>query len=74
MKKTYLVVWFNSDGTKSSDITDRLLSMGFRPIHGNYDYMYTWAKEPKVEDTLKLGDQVHATLEGCNVLYKLETP
>ena len=72
--KTYLVVWFNTDGTKSSDVSNRLMSMGFKTIRGNYDYVYDWGeKKPSIEDTVKLGDQVHATLKGCNVLYKLES-
>ena len=40
--KTYLIVWFNSEGAKPSDITERLLSMGFQPVEGEYDYLYNW--------------------------------
>ena len=71
--KTYLVIWFNTDGTRSSEVTERLLSMGFRPIRGNFDYVYDWSKEVTVEDMVSLGDQVHETLKGCNVLFKLES-
>lgn len=72
--KTYLMVWLNSDGTKSSEVTDRLMGMGFKPTRGNYDYAYDWGKRSVgLEETIRLGDQVHATLKGCNVLFKLET-
>lgn len=70
---TYLVVWFNSEGGKPSEITQRLLSMGFEPIEGQYDYVYKWDNEASVEDILKIGDQVRNTLSGFNVMFKLET-
>lgn len=51
---TYLVVWFSSEGEKPSEITQRLLSMGFQPLEGQYDYVYEWPKEASVEDILKI--------------------
>lgn len=71
--KTYLTIWFSSDGAKTSEVTQRLLSMGFRPIRGNYDYEYDWGTRATVEDIIRLADQVHATLQGCKVAFKLET-
>ena len=71
--KTYLVVWFNSDGAKPSNITERLLSMGFRPQEGQYDYVYEWDTNASVQDILKIGDQVQHTLRGSSALFKLET-
>ena len=50
--RTYLVVWFNSEGGKPSDITQRLLSMGFIPQEGQYDYVYEWSSEASVDDIL----------------------
>ena len=71
--KTYLVVWFNSDGKPVSEITQRLMSMGFRPISGNYDYVYDWSADAPMEDVLAIGDSVQQTLYDCNVTFKLET-
>jgi len=71
--RTYLNVWFNSEGERASRITERLMSMGFRPMHGNYDYVYDWARIASMQESLALGDQVHETLKGCNVVFKLET-
>jgi hypothetical protein len=71
--KTYLIVWFNSNGAKPSDVTERLLSMGFRPIEGQHDYVYDWGTTPDVNDVLKIGDQVQNVLKGSGVLFKLET-
>lgn len=70
---TYLVVWFSSEGGKPSEITQRLLSMGFSPVEGQYDYVYKWSEEASVDQILKIGDQVRNTLKGLDVMYKLET-
>jgi hypothetical protein len=71
--KTYLIVWFNSEGTKPSDVTERLLSMGFRPMEGEYDYIYNWDSQANIDDIIKIGDQVQNTLKGSGALFKLET-
>jgi hypothetical protein len=71
--KTYLIVWFNSEGAKPSDVTERLLSMGFRPMEGEYDYIYNWDSQANIDDIIKIGDQVQNTLKGSGALFKLET-
>ncbi len=71
--KSYLTIWFNSDGASPTEITERLMSMGFQPQKGEYDYVYNWGSQPHTEDALNLANQVHATLKGCNALFKIET-
>ena len=71
--KTYLIVWFNSEGAKPSDRTERLLSMGFQPVEGEYDYLYNWDSHAAIEEIIKFGDQVQNTLKGSGALFKLET-
>ena len=71
--RTYLVVWFSSEGMKPSEVTERLLSMGFRPLEGEYDYVYQWGAEADVDDILRIGDQVQYALKGSGILFKLET-
>lgn len=71
--KTYLIVWFSSEGAKPSEVTDRLLNMGFRPIEGEYDYVYDWGERPDVEAVLKIGDQLQNELKGSGIFFKLET-
>lgn len=71
--KTYLVMWFSSDGARPMEVTKRLLSLGFRPVKGNYDYVYEWDKRANVDDLVKFADKVHLTLQGLNVLFRLET-
>jgi len=72
--KSYLVVWFNSEGGRPSDITQRLLSLGFKPIKGTHDYVYDWGrKNVDVDEILRFGDKVQMSLKGLDVLFKLET-
>lgn len=71
--KTYLVVWFTSDGAKPTEVTKRLLGLGFRPVRGNYDYVYEWDKKARTDDIIRFGDKVQLTLQGLGVTFRLET-
>ena len=71
--KSYLVLWFNSEGKKSSEITKRLMAMGFRPTQGNFDYEYNWRRNPAIEEVFSLSDKVQESLHGCNVYFKVES-
>ena len=71
--KSYLIVWFNSEGGKPSEINQRLMSLGFKPIQGTHDYVYEWGTNVNVEEILRFGDKVQVTLQGLNVMFKLET-
>ena len=71
--KTYLILWFNSDGSKPYEITQRLLGLGFRPVRGNYDYAYEWDKKATMDDIIRFADKVQLTLKGMNVLFRIET-
>lgn len=71
--RTYLVVWFNSEGGRPQEITERLLSLGFKVMKGNYDYVYEWDRNATIDEILTFGDKVQLTLKGMDVLFKLET-
>ncbi len=71
--KTFVWLWFSSEGANPSDIGDRLTSMGFKPGKGFYDYVYYWRTKPDVMDLVELAKKVQLTLRGTNVFYKLET-
>ncbi len=71
--KSYLIVWFNSEGAKPSEINQRLTSLGFKPIQGSHDYVYEWGKNVDVEEILRFGDRVKMTLQGMNAMFKIET-
>ncbi len=71
--KTYLTVWFHSEGGKISSVTDRLLSLGFKPLKGTYDYVYDWDKNAEVNDAIWFGDKVQEVLKGDDIFFKIET-
>jgi len=71
--KTYLTLWFNSEGATPTSIVIRLQEIGFKPTRGKYDFMYDWKRQTALEEIFKLGDTVRKTLKGSKVLYKLET-
>ena len=47
--------------------------LGFRPTTGTYDFVYDWGKNATVQDAIWFADKIHATLEGMNVLFRMET-
>jgi len=72
--KSYLLVWFSSDGGNPSEVTRTLVSLGFKPLTGNYDYVYDWGEASvSVDDVLSLADKVKSSLQGMGVLFKIET-
>jgi hypothetical protein len=72
--KTYLMIWYNSDGGATpSEIKNRLMSLGFQPIQGPYDYVYDWGDNVDVYEILEFGDKVHLSLQDMGVIFKLET-
>ena len=71
--KTYLMIWFNSEGAKPQQNIQSLQGMGFKPIRGPYDHVYEWSRDVDLDEIVQLGNAVHETLKGYKVLYKLET-
>lgn len=71
--KTYLKIWFNSEGAGPVIVAEKLRSMGFKPMKGPYDHVYNWGRKVELEDILQIGTAVHESLKGLKVLYTLET-
>ena len=71
--KTYLTVWFNSEGASPLEVVEKLRSMGFEPLKGYHDHTYDWKRKVELSDVLELANKVHETLKGLKVFYKLET-
>lgn len=70
---SYLTVTFSAEGGKPSEVAARLQSLGFRPTTGNYDFVYQWDRNARVEDALWLADKVQTSLQGTGVHFKIET-
>ena len=71
--KTYLKIWFNSEGSGPVIVAEKLRSMGFKPTKGPYDHVYNWGRKVELEDILQIGTAVHESLKGLKVVYTLET-
>ena len=71
--KTYLKIWFNSEGAGPVIVAEKLRSMGFKPMKGPFDHVYNWNRKVELEDILQIGTAVHESLKGLKVLYTLET-
>ena len=71
--KTYLTIWFSSEGAAPSKVAERLQGMGFKSTRGQYDHAYDWKRAVEVEEILMLCNSIHETLKGLGVLYKIET-
>lgn len=71
--KTYLTIWFYSEGASPLEVVERLRSLGFKPLRGYHDHVYEWNREVDLMEILKLANKVHETLKGLKVFYKLET-
>lgn len=71
--RTYLTIWFNSEGASPMEIKKSLETIGFKATHGNYDFFFDWAEEATVNDLLKLGDSIQNLLRGSQAMFKMET-
>ena len=71
--KTYLTIWFYSEGASPLEVVEKLRSLGFEPLRGYHDHVYDWKRKIDLMDILELANKVHETLKGLKVFYKLET-
>lgn len=71
--KTYLTVWFNSEGGRPSEVSKRLKELGFEPVKGNYDFEYQWDEDAPLDEILRIGDKIQDKLEDQEILFTLET-
>ena len=75
---TRVQVWFYSEGATPSQVVRKLLELGFQPVKGAYDFIYTHSEEDMSEADLgsailEISDALHKTLAGFRVLYTLDT-
>jgi len=71
--KTYISVFFGTEGAKPSKVLDALNNLGFEPTTGSFDGVFSWDKQATLEDAIGLADKVVATLKGMGIMVKLET-
>ena len=72
--KTYLVMYFGTEGMPASEIAKKLEELGFETHYGPYDFIYNWGEsDPGKEEILKLGDKVALALKGSGSVFNLDT-
>ena len=71
--KTYLLVQLDSEGAPLSEISDTLEDLGFRHEQGGYDFVYDWARDATVRDSLEFADRIQAALRGKNTYFRIES-
>ncbi len=71
--RTYLTLWFNSDGESPSKVIELLTSIGFKAMSGNYDLEYIWDKSPSTDEVLNLGDLVQKKLKGTKTVFAMDS-
>ena len=71
--KTYLLLWYSSEGGMSSEVNRSLMSLGFKLMQGTYDYVYEWSDNVELDEILRFGDKIQMTLKGTGVMFKTET-
>lgn len=71
--KTYLSIWFNSEGARPTEVTKKLNELGFEITKGPYDFTYTWSEGVSMDEILKIGDRIQEALSDFKVVFSLET-
>jgi hypothetical protein len=76
---TRVSIWFSSEGASPGTVIKKLLEMGFTLVRGAYDFVYTHELDEEMTDAdlsksiLEIGNALHDTLSGYNVMYALST-
>jgi hypothetical protein len=75
---SYITVNLNSEGATPTEVTDKLKGMGWEVTYGPYDYKYSWTETENenydnIYDFLTKLENIHNTLKGLNVYYKVVT-
>jgi hypothetical protein len=73
MTKTFLLLQLDSEGAPYSEIADCLEDLGFREETEGYDFVYDWAREVTVRESLEFADRIQAALHGSRVYFRIES-
>lgn len=68
--KTYVDIYFNSEGPSPKDIVENMRRIGLEPVRGPHDFIFEWNDDD--EFLAKVGE-IHKVLQGLNVIYRFHT-
>ena len=71
--ETFIDVYWNVDGEKSSIVFSKLNEIGLKYFIGEHDFVYDWKGIATISDELKLIDEIQSQLKGTGVLLKFTT-
>jgi hypothetical protein len=71
--ETYIDVYINSDGVKSSEILKKLVEMGLKPSIGEHDFIFDWKGIVSIEEEIEFIDKIQDKLRGTGVFLKFTT-
>ena len=71
--ETYIDVYVNADGEKSSVIFKKLTELGLKHNIGEHDFIYDWGKVASISEELTLADKIQETLKGTGVILRFTT-
>ncbi|MCD4784672.1 MAG: hypothetical protein K8T10_12700 [Candidatus Eremiobacteraeota bacterium] len=73
MKRSYVILYFHSDGAAPSKVFKRVEGLGFRLSVGPFDLLYEWDHAPSNDEIIAMMDALYKSLTGLNVNFKFYT-
>jgi len=71
--ETYIDIYLNTDGEKSSVIHQKLIELGLKPTIGEHDFVYNWKGIVTMEEEIKFIDKIQTTLQGTSAFLRFTT-
>lgn len=72
--RTYLIMYFGTQGAKTSETAKKVEALGFKTLFGSVDFVYDWKEGmPTKEEVLALGDKLAKVLQGSGAVFNLDT-
>ncbi len=68
--RTYVKMYFSSEGAGPLDVVEDLKKMGFRTEVGDYDFSISWETPEQYGSIVR---KLHGTLAGSRVRYTIMT-
>ena len=68
MKKTYLKLYFSSEGPDPMEVIDKVKGIGFKAVVGNFDFVIEFDTPEEYGGILAA---LHETLRGTNTRFTL---
>ena len=71
--RTYLKVFFSSEGATPEEVVKRMESIGWKTVIGDFDFVWEGLSDSVGRAYLDALGKAHQTLSGCKVRYTIVT-